>query len=216
LNKKIAVYASAGVVIAAVLTALIVGVLSRSSTQNEGRDEHSKGELETGIKDPRGRDLPRPNPENTVVPPQDIQPLGEEPIFIPKNEMPPQALPPDATAIIKTTGGIRETEPSKAVVICSPMPTNEYWVEIEDAKLGDRTWRSNFKIDNFHGDGTYEVPVGMAMRYPDGQLFPYADGKSIVEISGGGTKGTIRAEMYFLEGLTSVSLAYRCGGAGSP
>lgn len=213
MSKKLIAFVAAGVVVAAILAGIVVGVLVRSNSQ---KNEISGGigeEVTTGIKDPRGRDLPMPNPENTVVPPQDVQPPAGEPIFVPKQELPPQTVPPEASTAIKTTGGIRETEASKAYVICSPMPTTTYWVEIEEAKLADRTWRSNFTIENFHGDGTYEVPVGIAMRYPDGQLHPYADGKAIVEISGGGTRGTIKAEMVFLEGLTSVSLAFVCGGA---
>ncbi len=213
MSKKMLAFVVAGVVVAAVLGGVTLALLLSSDYgRNEGV-QGSEGEISTGIKDPRGRDLPRPDPENTVIPPQDIQPPAGEPIFIPKNELPQQSVPPDASTSIKTTGGIRETEASKAVVLCSPMPTTHFWVEIEDAKLGDRTWRSNFEIRDFRGDGTYEVPVGMAMRYPDGQLHPYADGKAIVEISGGGTRGTIKAEMVFLEGLTSVSLAFVCGGS---
>ncbi len=212
MNKKLLLSLLGGVVIAAILAGVVIGVLIRSNSKKSEVRGTSGDEISTGIKDPRGRDLPVPNPENTVVPPQDIQPPGGEPIFVPKQELPTMSVPPEASTSIKTTGGIRESEDSKAFVICSPMPSSRFWVEIEEAKLGDRTWRSNFTIENFHGDGSYEVPVGIAMRYPDGQLHPSADGKAIVEISGGGTKGTIKAEMVFLEGLTSVSLAFVCGG----
>lgn len=211
MSKRLLAFTAVGVALAAILAGVVVGVLVRSDSQKTEGADVIGGEVDTGIKDPRGRDLPMPNPENTVIPPQDIQPPAGERIYIPKHELQPQTVPPEASTSIKTTGGIRETESSKAIVICSPMPTTRYWVEIENAKLGDRTWRSNFEINDFKGDGTYEVPVGIAMRYPDGQLHPYAD-KAIVEISAGGSRGTIRAEMYFLEGLTSVSLAYVCGG----
>jgi hypothetical protein len=216
LSKKLVLIIVGGVVLSAVLAGVVLGVLTSSKSRRDEKKVGTEEEVKTGIKDPRGRDLPMPNPENTVVPPQDVQPPAGEPIFIPKQDLPPQTVPPDASTAIKTTGGIRETEASKAFVICSPMPTTHFWVEIEEAKLGDRTWRSNFEIQNFQGDGTYEVPVGIAMRYPDGQLYPYADGKAIVEISGGGSRGTIKAEMVFLEGLTSVSLAFVCGGGGGP
>lgn len=211
MRHRVWIVVAAAVVLAGVVTGVLVAVLSARTERRAGQAE-AEGRIATGIKDPRGRDLPVPNPENTVVPPQDIQPPGGEPIFVPKDELPKQEVPPEKTASIKTTGGIRETESSSPPVICSPMPTDTYWVEVEGATLGDRTWRANFTIENFRGDGTYEVPVGMAMRYPDGQLTPFADGKAKVEISGGGSRGSVKAEMYFLEGLTSVSFSYVCGG----
>jgi hypothetical protein len=210
-NRKILLAVVASVIAAGIVTGVLVVALTTGKKKSEEKAE-SEGQIVTGIKDPRGRDLPFPNPENTVVPPQDVQPPGNEPIFIPKEEMPKQEVPPDKSAAIKTSGGIRETETSDPPVICSPMPTTTYWVEIENAKLGDRTWRANFTIENFHGNGVYKVPVGMAMRYPDGQLTPFADGEAEVEILDGGARGIVRAQMFFLEGLTSVSFSYRCGG----
>lgn len=158
-----------------------------------------------------GKEVPKPNPSNTVILPQDVQ--SNEPIFIPKDQLPQVSLPPDSSdnLIVKVTGGIRDTSTSSGVVICGPQPNPEYWVEIADGKLGDRTYGMNWTIKGYHGPGEYTTVVGMAMRYPDGELAPFADGKAKVVVGAEGTAGTVRAEFQFREGLVSVSMAYKCG-----
>lgn len=214
MNKKAMVV----IVIAGALV-LALGVFAAikvTSSSDKARGSAKDGGTPTGdvVVIEGGRVVEKPNPSNTVILPPDVQAPGGEPIFLPKNEIPVQEVPPGGqdTVAIKTTGGIRQSQASAPIVICGPQPAPEYWVEVENGNLGDRTFRMNFTITAYAGPGKYTTPVGIAMSYPDGSMAPSADGQALVEVIADGAAGNVRGEFQFTEGLVSVSMAYRCGG----
>lgn len=213
MNKKaMVVIVIAGTLILALGVFAAIKVTSRAEKSASGAKD---GGTPTGdvVVIEGGRVVEKPNPSNTVVLPPDVQAPGGEPIFLPKNEIPVQQLPQGGndTVAIKTTGGIRQSQASNPIVICGPSPSPEYWVEMENGKLGDRTFRMNFTIAGYQGPGKYTTVVGIAMSYPDGSMAPSADGQALVEVTSDGAAGNVRGEFQFTEGLVSVSLAYRCG-----
>lgn len=204
------------VVAGALLLALgVTAAIRIASSPDRSRPGVKEGGTPTGdvVVIEGGRVVEKPNPTNTVVLPPDVQAPGGEPIFLPKEELPVQELPMDGnvTAAVKATGGIRQSQTSGPTVICGAQPSPEYWVELENGKLGDRTFRMNFAISGYNGPGKYRAVVGMAMSYPDGSMAPSADGQALVEVTSDGAAGNVRGEFQFTEGLVSISLAYRCG-----
>lgn len=214
MNKK-----AVGIIIAGGLLVLALGGFAVYKLSRPGGplSSASNGQSSSSSKDggkvviEGGKEVPKPDPSNTVVLPPDIQ--SNEPIFIPRDELPAVSLPPDSgeNLTVKVTGGIRDTQASKGIVICGPQPSPEYWVEIADGQLGDRKYGMNWSIRDYRGPGEYTAVVGMAIRYPDGELAPFADGKAKVVVAPDNASGTVRAEFQFKEGLVSVSMAYRCG-----